>query len=251
MSRRMFSDEITSTDAFLDLPTGSQLLYFHLGMSADDDGFVANPKMIMRVIGSSEDELKVLFAKKFLLAFDNGVCVVKHWRINNQLRKDRYTETKYTKEKEQLFIRENGSYSFSADNALPVPRGHFTTESLEFKNVWLPSGRQVVDVGEESIGKVSIGEDREEKKYSSLSFLKKIPEETINEFQEKFNVEKANIITKANALHDYCEAKGKRYKNYKSFLANALRKDFGERPPKKKKPVYEQVNGMMRIVSYE
>ena len=103
----MFSDEITTTDAFLDLPKGSQLLYFHLGMSADDDGFVANPKMTMRVIGSSEDELKVLFAKKFLLPFSNGVCVVKHWRINNQLRKDRYTETKYTKEKEQLEVVKN------------------------------------------------------------------------------------------------------------------------------------------------
>ena len=91
----------------------------------------------------------------------------------------------------------------------------------------------------------------ERKEYNSLSYLKKIPEEDIKEFEEKFKVEKANIITKANALHDYCESKGKRYKNYKSFLANALRKDFGERPPKTKKPVYELVNGMMRITRYE
>jgi predicted regulator of amino acid metabolism with ACT domain len=86
---------------------------------------------------------------------------------------------------------------------------------------------------------------------SYLSFLKEIPEEVITEFIEKFKVEKANIITKANALYDYCEAKGKRYKNYKAFLANTLRKDFGERPPKTKKPVYELVNGMMRITRYE
>lgn len=244
MSRRMFSDEITSTDAFLDLPKGSQLLYFHLGMSADDDGFVANPKMVMRVIGSSEDELKVLFAKKFLLAFDNGVCVVKHWRINNFIRKDIYKETKYLNEKSQLYLRENGSYSFNEQGALPVPKGHFQIKDIDFVNASLTT-RQLRE------GKVSIDKIREDKKEASLSFLKEIPKEVIDEFLEKFKVEKANIITKANALHDYCEAKGKRYKNYKSFLANALRKDFGERPPKKKKPVYELVDGMMRIVRYE
>jgi len=244
MSRRMFSDEITSTDAFLDLPKGSQLLYFHLGMSADDDGFVANPKMIMRVIGSSEDELKVLFAKKFLLAFDNGVCVVKHWRINNYIRKDIYKETKYINEKNSLFIRENGSYSFNPDGALPLPKGHFTVKDTDFVDVTSTSRAL-------SIGKVSIDKNREDKKESSIYFLKEIPEETITEFIEKFKVEKSNIITKANALYDYCEAKGKRYKNYKSFLANALRKDFGERPPRKKKPIYEIVNGTAKVIGYE
>jgi hypothetical protein len=153
MSRRMFSDEITSTDAFLDLPKGSQLLYFHLGMSADDDGFVANPKMIMRVIGSSEDELKVLFAKKFLLAFDNGVCVVKHWRINNYIRKDIYKETKYINEKNSLFIRENGSYSFNPDGALPLPKGHFTVKDTDFVDASCTS--RALSIGKVRLGKVS------------------------------------------------------------------------------------------------
>ena len=106
----------------------------------------------------------------------------------------------------------------------------------------------MVALGEYSIGKDSIGE---EKGNSSLSFLKNIPEEVIKEFEEKFKVEKANIITKANSLYDYCEAKGKRYKNYKSFLANALRKDFGERPPKAKKPIYNLSSGMAKIIGYE
>lgn len=240
----MFSDEVTSTDAFLDLPKGSQLLYFHLGMSADDDGFVANPKMIMRVIGSSEDELKVLFAKKFLLPFPNGVCVVKHWRINNYIRKDIYKETKYLNEKSSLFIRENGSYSFNPDNALPLPKGHFTVKDTDFVDA--SSTERAL-----SIGKVSIDKNREKKDYNSLSYLKKIPEADIKEFEEKFKVEKSNIITKANALYDYCEAKGKRYKNYKSLLANALRKDFGERPPKPKKPIYDLSGGTAKIVGYE
>lgn len=132
MTRRMFSDEITSTDAFLDMPSSSQLLYFQLGMSADDDGFIANPKMIMRVVGASTDDLKLLIAKKFILQFESGVCVVKHWRINNQIRKDIYKETKYISEKQGLFIKENGAYSFNSENAVLVPKGHFTISNLDY-----------------------------------------------------------------------------------------------------------------------
>jgi hypothetical protein len=149
----MFSDEITTSDMFLDMPSGSQLLYFHLGMNADDDGFIASPKMVMRAIGSSEDELKILFAKKFLLPFESGICVIKHWRINNQIRKDRYTETRYTREKTQLFIRENGTYSFNPEGAIPVPKGHF-----------LPSGNHLATNGQPSIVKVSKGKVSKEKK---------------------------------------------------------------------------------------
>lgn len=97
----------------------------------------------------------------------------------------------------------------------------------------------------------NIKREPERHEYNSLSYLKKIPEADIKEFEEKFKCEKANIITKANALYDYCEAKGKRYKNYKSFLANALRKDFGERPPKLKKPIYDLSGGMAKIIGYE
>lgn len=140
----MFSDEVVGTDAFHDLPKGSQLLYFHLGMRADDDGFISSAKRVMRELGSSDDELKILFAKKFLLSFDNGVCAVKHWRINNQIRKDRYAETKYTKEKSTIFIRENGVYTLNPDGAKKVPKGHF-----------VPFGNQLATSGQPSIGKVS------------------------------------------------------------------------------------------------
>lgn len=192
MSRRMFSDEITSTDAFLDLPKGSQLLYFHLGMSADDDGFVANPKMIMRVIGSSEDELKVLFAKKFLLAFDNGVCVVKHWRINNYIRKDIYKETKYIKEKSSLFIRENGSYSFNPDNAILVPKGHFTIKDKEFVDA--PYTDRTLSIGKVRIGKVS--------KDKSNTFKKPSLEEI-----REYCLERSNTVD-PNRFFDFYESNG-------------------------------------------
>jgi hypothetical protein len=108
--RRMFSVKIVDSDAFLEMPQSSQLLYFHLGMHADDDGFV-NPKKIMRVIGSVEDDLKILFAKRFLLPFENGVVVIKHWLINNLIRKDFYQQTLYVEQKKRLTIKENKAYT--------------------------------------------------------------------------------------------------------------------------------------------
>lgn len=168
MARRMFSDGITTSDAFLDMPAESQLLYFHLGMNADDDGFIANTKMVQRIIGAGDDSLKILFAKKFLIAFDNGVCVMKHWRINNYIRKDIYKETKYIDQKRQLFIRENGAYSMRAENAIPLPAGHFTLQDKFGKDVENVPGSNFVDepsterarsgdVGKVRKGKVSVG----------------------------------------------------------------------------------------------
>ena len=110
--KRMFAKTIVLSDAFLDMPLSARCLYFTLGMLADDDGFINNPKSIMRQCGASEDDLRVLLGKKFLLAFETGVIVIKHWRINNYLRNDRYNSTKYVEEKEQLEIEENGAYTF-------------------------------------------------------------------------------------------------------------------------------------------
>lgn len=108
--RRMFSPDIVESDAFLEMPSSTQSLYFHLGMYADDDGFV-NPKKIMRMLGTGDDDLKVLIAKRFLLPFKSGVVVVKHWRINNLIRKDWYRPTQYIDEKKRLEIKENGAYT--------------------------------------------------------------------------------------------------------------------------------------------
>lgn len=106
----MFSPAIVESDAFLDMPTSSQALYFHLGMYADDDGFV-NPKRIMRMVGVSDDDLRVIIAKRFVLPFENGVVVIKHWKINNLIRKDWYQETKYLEQKKQLKLKDNGAYT--------------------------------------------------------------------------------------------------------------------------------------------
>ena len=117
--RRMFAKTIVLSDAFLDMPLSARCLYFTLGMLADDDGFVNSPKSIMRQAGASTDDMNILLAKKFILAFDSGVIVIKHWRINNYLRNDRYTETKYIEEKQHLDIDKNGTYHAGIPSGIP------------------------------------------------------------------------------------------------------------------------------------
>lgn len=107
----MFAKTIIDSDAFLDMPLSTQSLYFHLSMRADDDGFINNPKKIQRMIGCSDDDLKLLIAKRFLIVFESGVVVIKHWRIHNYIQPDRYHETMYKAEKQQLSLKENKSYT--------------------------------------------------------------------------------------------------------------------------------------------
>jgi len=109
--RRMCAKTIVGSDAFLDMPQSTQALYFHLSMRADDDGFVNSPKSIVRLVGCNDDELKILCAKKFIIPFETGIVVIKHWKIHNYIAKDRYTETKYKNEKALLGYDENGAYT--------------------------------------------------------------------------------------------------------------------------------------------
>ena len=111
--RRMFAKTIIDSDAFLDMPLSTQALYFHLSMRADDDGFINNPKKIQRVIGAAEDDLKVLIAKNFIIPFETGIVVIKHWRIHNYLQSDRYKPTVYTEEKSRLTLKENKAYTLN------------------------------------------------------------------------------------------------------------------------------------------
>ncbi len=109
----MFTLQIVDSDAFLDMPPTSQLLYFHLSMRADDDGFVGNPKKILRMTAANDDDLKILIAKRFILSFEDGIVVIKHWRMHNYIQNDRYKETQYREIKERLNIKENGAYTES------------------------------------------------------------------------------------------------------------------------------------------
>ena len=149
--RRMFAKTIVLSDAFLDMPLSARCLYFTLGMFADDDGFVNAPKAIMRQCGASEDDLKLLIAKKFIIIFESGVIVIKHWRINNYLRNDRYQETKYSDEKTLLSINQNGAYTLS-EHSEEIPG---------IPNSGIPNSVDTQNrLGKDSIGKDSIGKDR-------------------------------------------------------------------------------------------
>lgn len=145
--RRMFAKSITESDAFLEMPLSTQALYLHLNMNADDDGFVSSPKRITRMINASEDDLKLLLAKRFVLGFNSGIVVIKHWKMNNYIRNDRYKETSYQDELKTLKIKENGSYT------------ELTTDGIPDDNRLVHQMETQVRLGKDSIDK-----DKEERK---------------------------------------------------------------------------------------
>lgn len=145
--RRMFAKTIIDSDAFLDMPMSARLLYYDLGMRADDDGFVNSPKKIMRMVGASQDDLNILATRKFIIPFENGVVVIKHWRIHNYIRQDTYNETPYKEQKSMLELDENKAYRLAVN-------GPSTGRQL---NVNEPETQD--RIGKVSIGKDSVGED--------------------------------------------------------------------------------------------
>jgi hypothetical protein len=129
--RRMFAKTIIDSDAFIDMPVTARLLYYDLAMRADDDGFVNSPKKIMRMIGASQDDLSILILRKFIIPFDNGIVVIKHWRIHNYIRKDMYHETKYKEEKMLLSLDENNAYTLSGTDTLQLRDDLVTNPSTQ------------------------------------------------------------------------------------------------------------------------
>ena len=109
--RRMFAKSIVLSDAFLDMPLSARCLYFTLGMLADDDGFIGSPKSVMRQCGASQDDMAILLQKRYVLAFESGIIVIKHWRMNNYLQNDRHKNTTYLEELGTLIVDERGAYT--------------------------------------------------------------------------------------------------------------------------------------------
>lgn len=118
--KRMFTNDVVSSDAFIDMPLTAQALYFHLSMSADDDGFNDRPRQVMRIIGANKNDMDILIAKRFILTFDDSVIVIKHWKMHNYIAKDRYTFTNYQKYYNQLEIGKNKAYSLVNTNEKKV-----------------------------------------------------------------------------------------------------------------------------------
>ena len=148
--RRMFAKTIIDSDSFLDMPLSTQALYFHLSMRADDDGFINNPKKIQRMIGCGDDDLKLLIAKAFLIPFESGIVVIKHWRIHNYIRSDRYKPTVYHDEAEQLTIKNNKAYTLENEGKKLVD------------TVGIPNDNQMetqISLGKASLGESNINKD--------------------------------------------------------------------------------------------
>jgi hypothetical protein len=161
-NKRMFTMHIVDSDAFLDMPLSAQCLYFHLNMRADDDGFIGNPKRIQKTIGSNDDDLKLLIAKRFVLIFEDGVIVIKHWKMHNTLRTDRYAPTRYQENLLRLETKENNSYTLiSSGNQLATN--------------WQPSGTSGIDIGLDidiDIDKdISLGDSAKEKQQEVDDFF--------------------------------------------------------------------------------
>ena len=188
--KRMFSIRIVDSDAFLDMPLSTQALYFHLGMRADDDGFINNHNKIRKIIGASEDDIKLLIAKSFIIMFESGVIVVKHWHINNYQRGDRKKSTTYTKELEQLEIKKNDAYTLKTMLGVPTVNQMSGTCQHRIDKIRLDENR--IDTIDHQAGRV----------ISSKTFKSK--EELTNEFEMLWKLYPRKI-GKQKSLKKYLE----------------------------------------------
>ena len=204
--RRMFAKTIIDSDAFIDMPMSARLLYYDLSMRADDDGFVNAPKKIMRFVGASNDDMNILIARKFVIAFDNGVVVIKHWRIHNYIRKDTYNETPYIEQKSMLELDEKNEYILKNDvSQLPVDD---TSTQVRLGKV---------SIGKESINKTIKKKESVSDKHQYAEFVSMKEEE-----YQKLVDEYGEDITKKciEKLDNYKGSSGKKYKSdYRAILS--------------------------------
>ncbi len=220
----MFAKTIIDSDAFLDMPVTAQLLYFHLAMRADDDGFINKPKSILRMTGCKYDDLTLLFLKKFLIPFESGIVVIKHWKIHNYIAKDRYRETKYKEEKATLCLDENNSYTTCIQ---PV----YEMETQD-------------RLGKDRIGKESIDDMCDSDESLSTPKPKKPTKHKYGEYNnvlltdaelEKLKAEYPDYEERIERLSSYVASTGKSYKSHYATIRNWARKDT----PKPQKKVEE------------
>lgn len=203
----MFNVDIVGSDAFLDLPHTAQALYFQLGMRADDDGFVGNPKTIQRIAGTKANDLELLVKKRFLLQFPSGVVVIKHWKINNQIQKDRYTPTVYTEEYQSLYIKDNKAYT-EADKECIHSVYEMDTQ---------------ISIDKNRLDKNSRGGEKHAHGFFANVLL------TDDELQ-KLAAEIPNYEEYIEKLSHYIESNGKKYKSHYATILMWHRKDREKQP---------------------
>lgn len=207
--RRMFAKTIIDSDKFLDMPLSTQALYFHLSMRADDEGFISNPKKIMRMIGSDEDSMKLLIAKQFIIPFESGIVVIKHWKIHNYIQSDRFKETICTEERKQLGYAENREYVKLDTECI------HDVSSLETQ----------YSIGKNSIDKISIDKDSidsgkpQKHKHGEFNHVL-LTDDEYSRLCDDYGPATADLYIKK--VDEYCEQSGKRYKNYNLAIRNTF-----------------------------
>jgi len=211
--RRMFAKTIVLSDAFLDMPTSARCLYFTLGMFADDDGFVNSPRGIMRQCGASDGDMQILLDKKFVLLFESGVIVIKHWRIHNYIQKDRYKPTKYQEEMSQLTTDDNGGYRMDTNC---IQTGYNLDTQVR-------------------LGEVSTGKDKENGK--AKRFTPPTLEEVKAYCLERNNNVDAEKFVDYYTANGWVQGKGKPVKDWKACIRTWEKNSFGNNPQPKKQIV--------------
>ena len=209
--RRMFAKTIVLSDAFLDMPLSARCLYFTLGMLADDDGFVNSPKSIMRQAGASQDDLNLLMVKRFILKFDSGVIVIKHWRIHNYIQKDRYKESKYMEEKATLMIDQNGAYTECIQDVSTL-------------DTQVRLGKDRLESGKDSIGEVIEEAEPPKTTRHKYGFYNNVllTDEEYQKLTEEFPHDYTDRIER---LSEYIASKGAKYKSHLATIRSWARKD--------------------------
>ena len=252
----MFTMTIVVSDAFLDMPLSSQCLYFHLNMRADDDGFIGNAKRIMRTVGASEDDLKILLLKRFLLACGNGVYVIKHWWMHNTLLKDRYHETQYLSEKSTLKIKQNKSYTDS-DNFLLTECQQPVNSDLDLdldKDIDLDIDKDLdKDKDLNLIKRESIERKDNERIVNDSSPTPKKVKHKYGEYNNvlltddeliKLKTEYIDYEERIERLSSYIASKGAKYKSHYATIRNWARRDT-EKPTNKTAQMLDDSYAMM------
>ena len=224
--RRMFAKTIVLSDAFLDLPMSARCLYFTLGMLADDDGFVGNPKSIMRQCGSTADDMNILLAKRYVLGFESGIIVIKHWRMNNYLQKDRYNETTYLEEKATLTTDEKGAY-IEKDGTCIQPVYELDTQVRLGKDRLGKDSVNINAQGQETIGTIGRQCPTEKRTFKEPT-LDEVREYCIANGYEEVDAEKfISYYSKNNWTVKGKNGKRRKMKNWKlclnSWVVNEIR----------------------------
>lgn len=221
-NKRMFSKDITDSDPFIEMSSAAQALYFHLNQGADDDGFNNQVSMAMWKAHASVDDLKVLMAKNYVIRFEGGLIVIKHWRLHNTLRKDRYTPTNYQEELKMLGIKENGIYTLGCQvvaEGLPSGCPSIDKDSIDKDSIDKSSvveGSVVEDAAD-----INVGRKPTRHKYGLYENVL-FTDEEYAKLQEEFPTDYAERVER---LSEYMASTGKKYKNFLATIRNWAKKD--------------------------